>query len=182
MDIGKKETITLGPLENTEWQGHVPAEVDLSHLAYTWSPNTASSFDLSSYGIEAIDAGQYQSSMASTQVYVSPNTQGHTWTTNGTTGINYPWNNNATLNVGSSGVLELKGENPDIKVNGESLLETLRSLQERLNWLVPNTELEKEWDELRELGERYRELEKQCAEKADMWTKLKSMPPVKLDR
>ena len=180
MDIGKKETVALAPLEDQDWQGQIPAEVDLSHLAYTWSPNTASSFDLSSYG-QAIDAGQYQSGTASTHVYVSPNTQGHTWTTTGTTGINYPWNNNATLNVGSSGIVELRGEKADIKVNGESLMDTLRGLQERLNWLVPNTELEKEWDELRELGERYRELEKQCAEKADMWSKLKSMPPPKLD-
>jgi hypothetical protein len=180
MDTTKEDTLTVTPLEDQDWQTVNP---DLSHLAYTWSPNTASSFTLTSSDITSIDMSQYQSSIGG-GVYLSPNTQGHTWTTNGTTGIGTipAWNNNATLNVGKSGVVELQGEKADIKVNGESLMETLRELKQRLNWLVPNTELEKEWDELRELGERYRELEKQCAEKADMWAKLKSMPPVKLDR
>jgi hypothetical protein len=42
--------------------------------------------------------------------------------------------------------------------------------------LVPNPELEKEWDDLKKLGNRYRKLEKKCKEKAEMWNKLKSMP------
>jgi hypothetical protein len=80
------------------------------------------------------------------------------------------WNNTA------SGVMDLQGENADIKINGKSLVDTLTALEERLNILTPNPKLEAEWDELRELGERYRELEKQCKEKAEMWKKLKSMP------
>jgi hypothetical protein len=80
------------------------------------------------------------------------------------------WNNTA------SGVVDLQGENADIKINGKSLVDTLTALEQRLNILTPNPKLEAEWDELRELGERYRELEKQCKEKAEMWTKLKSMP------
>jgi len=80
------------------------------------------------------------------------------------------WNNTA------SGVMDLKGENADIKINGKSLVDTLTALEQRLNILTPNPKLEAEWDELRELGERYRELEKQCKEKAEMWAKLKSMP------
>jgi flagellar motility protein MotE (MotC chaperone) len=48
--------------------------------------------------------------------------------------------------------------------------------------LVPNPELEKEWDELRRLGERYRKLEKKCQQKAEMWNKLKSMPPIKTQK
>ena len=77
----------------------------------------------------------------------------------------------------SSGTMELRGENADIKVNGRSLMDAITKLEERLNVLVPNPELETEWDELRELGERYRELEKKCKEKGEMWKKLKSMPP-----
>jgi hypothetical protein len=49
-------------------------------------------------------------------------------------------------------------------------------LQERLNWMQPATELEAEWDQLRELGDRYRELEQQCREKSQMWAKLKTLP------
>jgi hypothetical protein len=75
-----------------------------------------------------------------------------------------------------SGTMELKGDNADIIVNGRSLMDAIDALEQRLNILVPNPELETEWDELRELGERYRELEKKCQEKGDMWAKLKAMP------
>lgn len=83
--------------------------------------------------------------------------------------------NPTTINQG--GTMELRGENADIKVNGRSLMDAIDALEQRLNILVPNPELEKEWDELRELGERYRELEKKCKEKGEMWKKLKQMPP-----
>jgi len=80
------------------------------------------------------------------------------------------WNNN------TSGQINLDGNNADIKINGKSLVDTLTVLEQRLNILTPNPKLEAEWDELRELGERYRALEKQCEEKAEMWATLKSMP------
>jgi flagellar motility protein MotE (MotC chaperone) len=54
-------------------------------------------------------------------------------------------------------------------------------VEERLNILTPNPELEKEWDDLRKLGERYRKLEKKCKEKAETWNKLKAMPPPAVD-
>jgi hypothetical protein len=83
----------------------------------------------------------------------------------------------ATTSVSPSGQLELQGDNADIKVNGRSLMEAIDALEQRLNILVPNPELEKEWDELRELGDRYRELEKQCKEKGKMWNRLKTVTP-----
>ena len=76
----------------------------------------------------------------------------------------------------SSGKMSLKGENADIDINGKSMLQWMQKVEERLNILTPNPELEKEWDDLRRLGERYRKLEKKCKEKAEMWKKLKSMP------
>jgi hypothetical protein len=60
-------------------------------------------------------------------------------------------------------------------INGQSLNATLAALQERLNWMQPATDLEAEWDELRELGDRYRKLEQQCKEKSQMWTKLRTV-------
>lgn len=101
-----------------------------------------------------------------------PNT---VWTT-GTSGINgLDWS--VGSNIQPSGTIQLNGKDADIKVNGRSLMDAIDALEQRLNILVPNPELEAEWDELRELGERYRELEKKCQEKGDMWNKLKSMPP-----
>ena len=89
------------------------------------------------------------------------------WTTAPTT---------APLTVNASGKIDLQGESADITINGTSLKATLAALQERLNWMQPNTDLEAEWDQLRELGDRYRELEQQCQEKSQMWTKLRTLP------
>jgi len=101
--------------------------------------------------------------------YISNGTYGAAanWTTAPTT---------APLTVNASGKIDLQGESADITINGTSLLATLAALQERLNWMQPNTELEAEWDQLRELGDRYRELEQQCREKSQMWTKLRTLP------
>ena len=73
-----------------------------------------------------------------------------------------------------SGTITLRGEDADISINGVSLMETLRGIQERLNILQPNRELEAEWDQLRELGEQYRRLEQELAEKSQAWKALKS--------
>ena len=99
------------------------------------------------------------------------------WTTTAvpSTGIN--WNQSVIGSVQPSAKISLKGDNADIDINGKSLVEWMEGMEERLNWMQPNTELEKEWDELQELGNRYRELEKQCKEKSEVWKKLKAMPP-----
>ena len=106
------------------------------------------------------------------------------WTTSGTSSIN--WNQSAVggvyhsynpaMEVNQDGQVSLKGDNADIDINGKSLVKWMQVMEERMNWMQPNVELEKEWDDLRRLGERYRKLEKKCQEKADMWKKLKSMP------
>ena len=82
----------------------------------------------------------------------------------------------SAADLNQSGKLSLQGTNADIDINGKSLMKTLEALEERLNMLVPNPELEKEWDDLKKLGDRYRKLEAKCKEKANMWNKLKSMP------
>ena len=106
------------------------------------------------------------------------------------TGLNYTspytftsaspnWSIRDDNNVSST--IDLKGENADIKINGVSLMDTLKTIQDRLNILRPNPELETEWDQLRELGDQYRELEKKVKEQGDMWAKLKAMPPPVID-
>jgi hypothetical protein len=87
------------------------------------------------------------------------------------TGTSNPWityNDHSTLSV--SGDANFAG---DVRVQGRSLAEFMQQVEQRLNMLQPNPEMEREWDELRELGERYRELEQQCKEKAKMWNRLK---------
>jgi hypothetical protein len=103
---------------------------------------------------------------------------GYTYTTTGTSAS--PWistTSPGTLKVEQGGTIELRGENPDIKMNGKSMVTWMEKVEERLNILTPNPELEKEWDELRRLGQRYRTLEKKCREKAQMWAALKKVQP-----
>lgn len=112
-----------------------------------------------------INSSPYISSIDTSSVMWSatPNT---VWTTNTS-----DW----SIGTSQSATMELKGDNADIVVNGRSLMNAIDALEQRLNMLVPNPELEAEWDELRELGDRYRELERLCKEKGDMWNKLKEI-------
>ena len=54
-----------------------------------------------------------------------------------------------------------------------SLKTAITEIQQRLNILQPNTKLEAEWDQLRELGEQYRKLEANIVEKQKIWNNLK---------
>jgi hypothetical protein len=90
----------------------------------------------------------------------------------GVTGINNPW---ATYNPAPK--IRLDGEGADIEVNGWSLVDAIKKIEERLNILTPNDKLEEEWEELRELGNRYRELEQHIRDKQATWDRLKAMPP-----
>lgn len=81
----------------------------------------------------------------------------------------------APANVAPSAQLTLTGDNADITFNGKSLRKTIEALEERLNWMEPNKELEKEWDNLKKLGDQYRAMEQECREKSEMWKKLQTV-------
>ena len=110
--------------------------------------------------------------MASSGVYTT-NTGPYT---SGSAGVNTsPWTYN------SSPKIQLNGEGADIELNGWSLIESFKKIEERLNILHPNTKLEAEWEELRALGDKYRELEQQIKDKQATWDRLKAMPPPVID-
>ena len=104
---------------------------------------------------------------------------GYTYTTNTTS----PWivnggtGSNPAMQMNQSGTIEIKGEDADIKINGKSMKTWMEAVEERLNILTPNPEMEKDWDDLRQLGKRYRALEEKCKEKARMWAALKKVQP-----
>jgi len=111
------------------------------------------------------------------------------WTTNNTSG---PWNLGGVGTVSdwtirptpaglTAGQLALTGENADITINGQSLLTMIRGIEARLGLLKPTPALEQEWEELKELGDRYRALEKHIQEKQATWDRLKAMPPPMVD-
>lgn len=78
------------------------------------------------------------------------------------------------VHVHVSGKIRLDGAGADIEVNGVSLMDTLKAIQARLNILSVNKDLEKDWDELKKLGDMYRKLEIKFKEKSRMWESLKS--------
>ena len=135
-----------------------------------------------------IDNSGLYSTITSAPVTFGPNVSGvntvlggtgYTYTTNTTS----PWiangitGSNPAMVVNPSGSIEIKGEDADIKINGKSMKTWMEQVEERLNMLTPNPELEKDWDDLRRLGQRYRALENKCKEKAQMWAALKKVQP-----
>lgn len=143
------------------------------------SLNGTSASDI--YSMDTFSIPSISTSSISPSYTLGVGTNPVTWTTTGT-GTSFNWNNpqpNTTIDQG--GKISLKGEGADVDINGKSLKDWMEKVEERLNILTTNPELETEWDELRELGERYREIEKRCKEKAETWKKLKAMPPPQVD-
>ncbi len=95
------------------------------------------------------------------------------------TGTAAPW---TTFNPTSgSARINLTGDEADIEVNGWSLVDAVKRIEERLDLFQPNPELEKEWAELQELGEKYRKLEQYIKDKQDTFERLKTMPKIEAD-
>ena len=72
--------------------------------------------------------------------------------------------------------LSVKGDadfDGEVTIMGKSLTDTLDKIEKRLAILHPNPELEDKWDELKELGKRYKELEQELIEKEKVWSILK---------
>jgi hypothetical protein len=99
---------------------------------------------------------------------------GQVLTSNGT---NTSWSNitlaepdikGATLKV--NGNADFDGE---VTIKGKSLTDMLEKIEERLAILHPNEKLEDKWDELKELGRLYKELEQEIIEKEKIWAILK---------
>ena len=97
-------------------------------------------------------------------------------TTGGINGTSWTQPYNLSPNnvqIGTSGTLQINGDNADILVNGRSLCDAITSIEARLAILRPNPELEKEWEDLKRLGDQYRTLESEIKEKMKVWETLK---------
>jgi hypothetical protein len=132
---------------------------------------------MSSINLDNVDSwSEYNiSDLNATWLTGASGSNGYTYTTTGTGAgvVASPW---ITTGTTASNTLSVQGDaefDGDITVKGRSLYEFMESVEQRLNVLRPNPELEAEWDQLRELGEQYRKLEQQLAEKSQMWNTLK---------
>lgn len=61
----------------------------------------------------------------------------------------------------------------DLLLKGKSISDRLDAIEKRLMILQKNIELESEWDELRELGDKYKLLEENLIEKQKIYAILK---------
>jgi hypothetical protein len=93
---------------------------------------------------------------------VSTGTSAPQWTTAGS------WDTHSTLKV--SGDTEISG---NLKVKGRDITELFETIESRLAILQPNPELEKEFDELKALGDAYREAEKKFIDQKKVFEILK---------
>ena len=154
---------------NIDWTNNLT-----THPSYGAVPPLIQAFEANSIPNVTIGTSTISSGLSGGYTIGNGGT-GHVWITNTTGAGTYRINDPAAV-LSAGGRMELKGDGADLTINGKSLKNWMEKVEERLNILTPNPELEKEWDELRRLGERYRKLEKKCKEKAEVWNKLKSMP------
>lgn len=111
---------------------------------------------------------------------VAPGTAS-TWSVRGDgggTSTNYIWNDkNLTAGITSiQSTLQVNGDadfDGDIRIQGQSITQTLNKINERLNILVPNVRLEKDWEELGQLRMQYVELERRLLEQQRVFDILK---------
>lgn len=96
------------------------------------------------------------------------------YTITGAGGLLSGANGMSTAELSQAGQLSLHGDNADIKINGESLMATLRGIQDHLNVLRPDPQLEAEWTELAEIRQQYEAKLAEYREKSKVWRALKS--------
>jgi hypothetical protein len=90
-----------------------------------------------------------------------------------------PWNTfkpNTT-----SAKISLNGEGADIEVNGWSLVDAVKRIEQRLGLFQPNSELEAEWEDLQNLAEQYKKLEQHIKDKQATFDRLKAMSAPDID-
>jgi hypothetical protein len=133
-------------------------------------PLTVSSIDGNINGVSYNNIGIGQGSYTIGLGFPGSNTYSNVWTTDTT---------NPYINAGpyQSGKVHITGDNADLVIGEKSMRAWMERVEERLNILTPNTKLETEWEELRELGEQYRRLEQHIKDKQATWDRLKAMPP-----
>ena len=86
----------------------------------------------------------------------------------------YTYTNTNLTDLNQSCKISIKGENADLDINGVSLKDFMARVEQRLAILTPDTRLEEEWSELKTLGDRYRELEKEIHDRMKTFDILKN--------
>jgi predicted dehydrogenase len=109
-------------------------------------------------------------------VTINPGTSGGYYTMNATS-TSATWASVTNpVTITQQAKIELKGEDADIIMNGESLNQTLKEIKDALripSKLNRDEKLEKEWAELQEAADHYNKLLEEYREKQKVWDTLK---------
>ena len=126
--------------------------------------------------------GSYGATMSTTgivpsysNVTIASGTSGQYMYSNGTNPV---WASPNTITTGaySNNTLSVKGDadfEGDVKIKGKSIVDLINNIEQRLAILHPNEKLEEKWEDLKKLGDMYRQLEQEIIEKEKMWAILK---------
>ena len=83
------------------------------------------------------------------------------------------WATNITVDPYYTKTPKVNITDKDLILDGLSLRDFMQTVNERMGIMVPNPKLEAEFNELKELADRYRELEKKLLDQKEMWDLLK---------
>jgi hypothetical protein len=114
---------------------------------------------------------------------ITTGSPGQVLTSTGAGSLNWSNSNGTTTSWGITGAdsslqgatLKVKGDadfDGEVTIKGRNIEDMFAKIEERLAILHPNEKLEEKWDELKELGRRYKELEADIIEKERMWAIL----------
>ncbi len=135
--------------------------------SYNYSNISLSSGATGTYSITGPDIDWANSST----VTIGPYTSGSILTGAGSNGTWYTSSSQPRVNLTTNGVEMAK--DCDVTIGDWSLKKAMDKIEQRLAILNPNPKLEAEWAELKELGDRYRELEQEIEAKMKTWEILK---------
>jgi hypothetical protein len=129
-------------------------------------------YDWGSLSIQPLTTAQLAPLMPSS-IGITAGTAGHNLAWNTTSNRIYSYGDSSTITPS----LSVKGKadfEDDITIKGKSLSKILDGIEQRLALLHPNEQLENKWEELKELGDRYRELEAEIIARQAMFNTLKN--------
>ena len=143
------------------------AQQDLASLAdindFTWDIPSLTASDI--YTIDFANIGNLTTVNLGGLTASSAVWSGSTY---GLTGLG----NQATIKIDNQGVIDIP-QGGDLRIGNVSLTERLDRIESRLAILRPNAELEKEFAELKALGDQYRALEQDIQERLKTFETLK---------
>lgn len=99
-------------------------------------------------------------------------TQDIIWNTTNT----WPTSQVAPVTITQKATIDLKGDDADIIINGESLKDSLKEIKEALRipgQLKRDPKMEEAWEELKAVKDQYNKLLKEYKEKQKVWETLK---------